>query len=208
MSVKPNSVLLTQHDNDSYPVWMLQDAKNIRPDLLVINFDFLRLDSYRKAVFDQLGIIPLDFQYSSDYESDWKTILNHFLSNYNNIRPLYIAMTVSQDYYKPFTSKMTISGLTYKLSSDSEDSIKINKDVIEQDFLLDYLKVQLMPESNQKNVNKQNINYLKCFKLIFDYYQSTGDNKRANNIRELASLISNNSGDPSIITATGKDFNK
>jgi len=209
MSVKPNSVLLTQHDNDSYPVWMLQDAKNIRSDLLVINFDFLRLDSYREAVFEQLGIKPLNFHFSSDYESDWKTILNHFLSNYNNNRPLYIAMTVSQDYYKPFTSKMTISGLTYKLSTDSEeDPIKINKDVIEQDFLLDYLKVQLMPESNQKNVNKQNINYLKCFKLIFDYYQSTGDHIRANNIKELASLISNNSGDPSIISATEKDFNK
>jgi hypothetical protein len=208
MSVKPNSVLLTQHDNDSYPVWMLQDAKNIRPDVLVINFDFLRLDSYRKTVFDQLGIKPLDFKYTSDYEQDWKTILNHFLTNYQNNRPLFIAMTVSQDYYKSFIPKMTISGLTYKFSNDSDDITQVNKDVIEQDFLLDYLKIQLVPDSNQRNVNKQNINYLKCFKLIYDYYQTIGNNKRANTIKELALLISSNSEDPVIITTTENDFKK
>jgi hypothetical protein len=208
MSVKPNSVLLTQHDNDSYPIWMLQDVKEIRPDVLVINFDFLRLDSYRKNVFNQLGIKPLDLQLSNDYELDWKTILNHFLSNYHNNRPLYIAMTVSQDYYKSFVPKMTISGLTYRFLTSQEDLIKLNRDIIEQDFLLDYLKVQLLSDSNQENVYKQNINYLKSFKLIYDYYQSIGDKKRANDIKELALIISKNSGDPSTITTTNKDFNK
>ncbi len=208
MSITPNSILLTQHDNDSYPLWMLQDVKNIRSDVMVINFDFLRLDSYRIAVFDQLGIKPLDFQYSSDYESDWKIILNHFLSNYNNTRPLYIAMTVSGDYYKNFTDKMSISGLTYRFLTSPEDLIKLNRDIIEHDFLLDYLKIQLLPDPNQKNVNKQNVNYLKSFKLIFDYYQSIKDERRVNDIRELALSISKNSSDPSTITATENDFKK
>ena len=208
MSVKPNSVLLTQHDNDSYPIWMLQDVKEIRPDVLVINFDFLRLDSYRKDVFNQLGIKPLDLQPSSDYELDWKTILNHFLSNYPNNRPLFIAMTVSQEYYKSFVPEMTISGLTYRFLTGKEDLIMLNRDIIEQDFLLDYIKVQLLPNSNQENVNKLNVNYLKSFKLIFDYYQSIGDEKRTNDIKQLAFIISQNSGDPSTITITNKDFNK
>lgn len=206
MSVNPNSILLTQHDNDSYPIWMLQDVKEIRPDVLVINFDFLRLDSYRKAVFSQLGIKPLDFQYSSDYESDWRTILNHFLSNYRNNRPLYIAMTVSQDYYKNFANKITISGLTYRFSPNPGDLIKLNKEIIEHYFLLDYLKVQLFPDSNIENVNKQNINYLKSFKLVFDYYQSIGDERKANEIKQLSLILSNNSGDPLIITNADKDF--
>jgi hypothetical protein len=206
MSVKPNSILLTQHDNDSYPIWMLQDVKEIRPDVLVINFDFLRLDSYRRDVFNQLGIKPLDLQLSDNYELDWKNVLNHFLSNYHNNRPLYLAMTVSRDYYKDFAAKTVISGLTYMFSTSPEDLININKDIIEHDFLLDYLKVQLLPESNLKNVNNQNVNYLKCFKLVFDYYKSNGDEKKTNEFKELAQLIANNSGDPFIITATDKDF--
>jgi hypothetical protein len=206
MSIEPNSVLLTQHDNDSYPIWMLQDVKNIRTDVMVINFDFLRLDSYRIAVFDQLGIKPLDFKYSSDYEADWKIILNHFLSNYNNTRPLYIAMTVSEDNYKNFSDRVTISGLTYRFLGNSGDIIKLNRDLIEHDFLLDYLKIQLLPDPNQINVNNQNVNYLKSFKLIFDYYQSIKDEERANDIKELAITIARNSVDPATITATDKNF--
>jgi len=208
MSIKPNSILLTQHDNDSYPIWILQDVKNIRPDVLVINFDFLRLDSYRKEVFEYLGIKPLDFKYTSDYESDWKRILNHFFSNYKNDRPLYIAMTVSGDYYKSFAAKMTISGLTYRFLTSPEDLTKLNTDLIEHDFLLDYLKVQLLPDPNQINVNKQNVNYLKSFKLVFNYYQSIGDEKKAEEIKKLAFKISNDTRDTSIITTTNRDFNK
>jgi hypothetical protein len=206
MSVKPNSILFTQHDNDSYPVWMLQDVKDIRPDVLVINIDFLRLDSYRLAIFNQLGIKSMEFQLSDDFESDWTKILNHFLSDYNNNRPVYIAMTVNQEYYKKFAEKMTISGLTYRFSNKPEDPVKLNKDMIENDFLLDYLKVQLWPDSNQEKVNKQNINYLKGFKLVFDYYKDIRDEKRANEIKNLALIISDNSGDKSLKTATEKDF--
>ena len=206
MSVRPNSILLTQHDNDSYPVWMLQDVKNIRPDVMVINFDFLRLDSYRNAVFDQLGIKPLDFRYSSDYESDWMIILNHVLANYNNTRPLYIAMTVSGDYYKDYADRMSVSGLTYRFLTSPEDPIKLNRDIIENDFLLDYLKIQLLPDPNQKNVNNQNVNYLKSFKLVFEYYQSIGDEKKSEEIKKLAIKISGNSGDTLIINTTDRDF--
>ncbi len=206
MSVRPNSILLTQHDNDSYPVWMLQDVKNIRPDVMVINFDFLRLDSYRNAIFDQLGIKPLDFRYSSDFESDWMIILSHFLANYNNTRPLYIAMTVSGDYYKDYAAMMSVSGLTYRFLTSPEDPIKLNRAIIENEFLLDYLKIQLLPDPNQKNVNNQNVNYLKSFKFVFDYYQSIGDEKKAEEIKKLAIKISDNSENILIINTTDSDF--
>jgi hypothetical protein len=208
MSVKSNSILLTQHDNDSYPIWMLQDVKDIRPDVLVINFDFLLLDSYRREIFNQLGIEPLDLQLSSDYELNWKNVLNYFLSNYTYSRPLYIAMTVSQDYYKNSSNKTSISGLTYRFSTNPKDIIKHNCDIIEHDFLLDYLKVQLLPDSNQENVNRQNINYLKSFKVVFDYYKSIRDETNADKVRELALLIAKNSGDTSVIASAEIDFKR
>ncbi len=208
MSVEPNSILLTQHDNDSYPVWMLQDVKNIRPDVLVINIDFLRLESYRRSIFNQLGIKPLELQASENYESDWEKILHHILSGYQNNRPLFIAMTVTPDYYKSFSHKMSISGLTYRFLTRQDDLIQYNKDLIEHSFLLDYVKVNLLPDSNQEHVNKQNINYLKCFKLVFDYYRSPGDEIRANEIKRLATIVSHNSGDPLIIKTTDLDFKK
>src|SRR5680860_1327180 len=55
-SVRPNGILLTQHDNDTYPVWMLQDVEGYRTDVKVINIDFLLDKNYRKTVFDEIGI--------------------------------------------------------------------------------------------------------------------------------------------------------
>ncbi|MGB4400980.1 MAG: hypothetical protein WBJ10_16530 [Daejeonella sp.] len=46
MSLEPNSLLLTQHDNDTYPVWMLQDTFGIKKDVKVLNIDFIILDRF------------------------------------------------------------------------------------------------------------------------------------------------------------------
>ncbi len=51
MSLDSNAVLFTQNDNDTYPVWMLQDALGIRKDVKLINIDSLLLDS--------LGRLPI-----------------------------------------------------------------------------------------------------------------------------------------------------
>jgi len=206
MSVEPNSILLTQHDNDSYPIWMLQDVKSLRSDVLVINFDFLLLESYRKEFFNMLKIKQLDLQLSDNYEVNWQNVLHHFLTYYSNDRPLYFGMTVSEKLYKDFTDKMNVSGLTYKFRARPETIVDLNKNLIENSFLLDYLKIQLIPDSNQKNVDRQNINYLKCFKIAFDHYKSSQSLQKASRIKEFALLIAKQSGDETTIRNVDLDF--
>lgn len=208
MSLEPNSILLTQHDNDSYPVWMLQDVKGIRSDVLVINFDFLLLESYRKEIFNRLKIKQIDLQLTNSYELNWQNVLHHFLTEYKNDRPLYFGMTVSQNLYKGFVNRMSVSGLAYKFSSHPTDLISLNKNLIENVFFLDYLRAQLMPEPNQKNVNRQNLNYLKSFKIVYNFYLSTGDDNNASKIKKLALLIAKNSEDKVVIDSTYLNFEK
>ena len=206
MSLEPNSILLTQHDNDSYPIWMLQDVKGIRTDVTVINFDFLLLESYRNGIFNRLKIKQFDLQLTDSYEENWKNVLNYLLSNYRNLQPLYFGMTVSENLYKDFSDDMSISGLAYKFRGKPDNIVELNKNLIENSFLLDYLKAQLSPGSNQKNVDRQNLNYLKCFKIVYETYISTQDREKANKIRELALKIANRSGEDSIISAADRDF--
>jgi len=206
MSLEPNSILLTQHDNDSYPIWMLQDVKGIRTDVTVINFDFLLLESYRNGIFNRLKIKQFDLQLTDSYEENWKNVLNYLLSDYRNLQPLYFGMTVSENLYKDFSDDMSISGLAYKFRGKPDNIVELNKNLIENSFLLDYLKAQLSPESNQKNVDRQNLNYLKCFKIVYETYISTQDREKANKIRELALKIANRSGEDSIISTVDRDF--
>lgn len=206
MSLESSSVLLTQHDNDSYPVWMLQDVKGIRSDVMVINFDFLLLDSYREKVFNTLKIKQLDLKLTDSYEVNWKNVLRHLLTNYSNARPLYIGMTVSRDLYKDFSDKISISGLAFRFRPETGNMVELNRQLIEHSFLLDYLKVQLMPDSNQKNTDRLNLNYLRSFKIVYSSYKSNKEVINADKIRELALIIAGRSADESVINQTNQDF--
>lgn len=206
MSVEPNSIILTQHDNDTYPLWMLQDVKGIRTDVTVINFDFLLLDSYREKVFEMLRIKQIDLQLTKNYELNWENVLKHFLTNYNLDKPLYFGMTVSPDLYKDFSDKMNVSGLTYRFSNKPFNKAQLNKSLLENSFLLDYLKLQPSFDINLKHVIGQNINYLICFKIMYDSYIEQKELDKALKIKELANLIAADSSDKSIIEKVKTNF--
>jgi hypothetical protein len=52
--LKPNAIVLTFGDNDTYPLWLLQ-AKGIRTDVTVINVYLFLIDDYRNKVMKELG---------------------------------------------------------------------------------------------------------------------------------------------------------
>ena len=41
MSLETNAVLVTQNDHDTYPVWLLQYALDVRPDVAVLSLPLL-----------------------------------------------------------------------------------------------------------------------------------------------------------------------
>lgn len=190
-SLEPNSILLTAHDNDSYPVWMLQDAKNIYPNVLVLNIDFFLYNGFSDKVFADLGVKTFEVPEIdiNEYEKNWKNGVRHFLKNYTGDRAIYISKTVAPKFYEGFEKHLHTSGLALKLSKKKLDLEDKNINFLENIFLMDMLKIQLNNDPIQAKIDEMNLNYLELFKIAFKKYKKDNQAEKAKKIKELALKI-------------------
>jgi hypothetical protein len=66
-SCAPNAILFTYGDNDSFPVWYVQDVEQVRPDIRVVNLSYIQagwyVDMMRQKAFKS---DPLPFSLGSE----------------------------------------------------------------------------------------------------------------------------------------------
>jgi len=145
-SVEPNGILLTQGDNDSYPLWMLQDALAIRTDVQVINIDFLLYAEFQEPTFAKLGLEPFKFEKIEigEFAKNWQNVSTYFLDQYSGERPLHISFTVNQANYKDFKEQLYVRGFSYRLSKNGEAknrNLELFREVFRWDSVLRELEL-------------------------------------------------------------------
>jgi hypothetical protein len=192
VSLDTNAILLTYGDNDSYPCWVLQAARKVRPDVLILSIPASSYnDSYREKVFAENGIKPLVF--ANDSVRTDKNLFKHLITNVAG-RPLYVSVFTNEDVYKAYAKNMYFVGLSLKYSPKPFDNLAVLRNNVENKYMLDFLKQSFQNNPSQSVVNRINGGYLASFQKLYNYYNRLGERGKAIKIKALAVTVAKNSG--------------
>lgn len=194
MTVKPNGVLLTFGDNDTYPMWMLQDALGIRPDVTVLNIPLLADQNYRNIMFRKLNIQLFTKEYPDGWSSESeKEIMDYIIKNKPQILPLYIGLPAWKQI-KEYENNLYLVGLALEYSNESIDNIALLKNNFENKYALDYLENRFEYDISAGMVDRTNINYLPGIFKLYEHYSLSGDIAHAQKMKELGFIVAQKGG--------------
>jgi len=192
VSLDTNAILLTNGDNDSYPAWILQAARKIRSDVLILNISTsTNIDSYREKIFAENGIKPLVFV--NDSVRTDQNLFKHLINNVSG-RPIYVSVFTSEDVYKAYAKNMYFVGLSLKYSQKPFDNMAVLRNNVENKFMLDFLKQSFQNNPSQSVINRINGGYLASFQKMYTYYKQVGQRDKAMKIKALAVTVAQNCG--------------
>ncbi|MCK4237250.1 MAG: tetratricopeptide repeat protein, partial [Candidatus Krumholzibacteria bacterium] len=145
VGLEPDAIIFTNGDNDTFPLWYIQCVENFRSDVRVANRSLLNTSWYIKQIRDEDPKVPISL---SDGEIDrirpiplkgggvaWKhdLIIQHIIKETNWKRPIYFAVTVPQEVWKPYTDYLEGSGMARRLVPYKGDYM-INEYMIARNF--------------------------------------------------------------------------
>lgn len=197
--LEKNAILLTASDNDTYPAWLVQVGKAFRPDVTVVNVNFLYYNKLRNLLFQELKVpaFDIDVETKDDGYKNFVTmrdsLVQHIAKNSAN-RPVYVAVTAFQNqYFKKIKDDLYLTGLAYLYSDSNVDNLANLKKNFERVYLLDYLQVSFCEDVSEGMVRLINTNYIIPLVNLIEHYKRAGEVSKSSAYLSLARKLANGS---------------
>ncbi|MFN8343340.1 MAG: SUMF1/EgtB/PvdO family nonheme iron enzyme [Cyclobacteriaceae bacterium] len=190
MSVEPSSILITEGESTTVPLYVLQDVLQIRPDVRILNLDLLSNAQY---MTDKLKSLGLSFGGPYDGEQ-FRSVICSLLPQQNPQTRFYYALTVAKDNLASMKESLYVVGLASLHSVTNVDNVAQIRKNLEKEFLMDYLRVDFNGESPDATGRVLSSNYLVPMLLLYESYRKEGTVEKAQRLRALMEHIAKDQG--------------
>ena len=175
------------------PKWMLQYAKGLHKDKVIVCLPFLAIKQYREHLFAKLGVELPQFKEpktQADYDDNVYTAVEAL--RIATKRPMYFSSCDAYEVTKPWSKKLYNEGLTLKYSEKSYDNFSVKRRNVEQNYMLEYLLESFTPNMWVSG-NRFNLNYAVILNDLLHYYHKT-DPVRYKWLHRILTAALDNSG--------------
>jgi formylglycine-generating enzyme required for sulfatase activity len=199
MSVERNAVLITEGDNTSIPLYVLQDIFKIRDDVKVLQLELLCDASYRTQVFQQLSLSFDETRLTTD-DTREREVISKLLSSQNPTTKFYFTLTLSPDNLTAIKEQLYVVGLASQVSKERLNNIPLIRENLENNFLLDYLTVDFNGENEFASGRVLSANYLVPMLMLHEHYLDVNDIQSANRLRTLITRLARETGKEKLVS--------
>jgi hypothetical protein len=161
MGLEPDAVIFTNGDNDTFPLWYIQEVEGYRTDVKVVNLSLLNTPWYIKQCRDNKPSAPITW---TDEQIEgltpvpagdgWLLVrdiaVQHILQKNEWKRPIYFAVTIPPDIYAPYREIIEFEGLVYKVVRRRGTNM-MNKAKMTENVMDNYEYTSILDENRKRD---------------------------------------------------------
>jgi hypothetical protein len=192
VSADDNAIIFTNGDNDTYPLWLLQQTKGISKDVTVLNIHLIKgYPAYLIKKLNKKGIVLTRDKLPDEKSSSYLAELCDLLHQLKPDIKLYCALTMNRAYIEPLQDKLFLTGLVNQYSTKGMDNFALLKRNILRRYRLDYLQYDWYHERHisLQVINYLNANYVIPFMKLAEHLYLAGDKTEADCLKQLALTV-------------------
>jgi len=194
-TVPQQSILITDGEYDTYPMWILQSVKGHRTDVKILNISLLKNETYKERVCREFGLTCYGTALS-------RTAFVQNLVNNNPGKVFYFSYTVNQGLLEPIEPYLLNEGLAYRYETSSNynygDRLKDNWELV---YKTDYLQQPITgnEQFSSGKMKSLHLNYVSSGLELYDIYQVKGEKTRSADLYELLLKLAKAAGKEEMI---------